>query len=499
MREDGNTGRLQETDAVYPDDAGPDRILHCLGAGVIMTAIDGRIAVINPAAEEITGWSGQEARGRPIAEVFALVPDGIPVAITGIPVHDTAGAPSLQTGRLLTRTDRENIISYNTRTVYDRARTAIGTVYVFCDASRKTRPDATVQQLAAIVETTHDAIIGTTLDGIITSWNRGAELIYGYTAAEIVGHHMSRLAPHNRRGEFMQFIDRIKRGETVRNYETTRLRKDGTRIFVSITSSALRDASESIIGFSTISRDITEQKQAERKLKMTAHNLKLKNEELKQFAYVASHDLQEPLRMVSGYVQLLKRRYEGKLDSEADEFIRYAVEGSNRMQLLIDDLLAYSRIGTQSGERDSVDSEKVLETVVSDLHFMISEYHADITHDPLPVIKGERSQLSELFLNLISNAIKFHGEAPPHVHVSAVREDTAWAFSVRDNGIGIDPKYFNRIFVIFQRLHTRREYPGTGIGLAICKKIVEHHGGQIRVESKPGEGSVFSFTIPDEN
>jgi PAS domain S-box-containing protein len=492
MQEDGNTGRVQETDAVHPDDAGPDRILHCLGAGVIMTGRDGHIAVINPAAEEITGWNGQEARGRPVAEVFTLVSDGAPV-------QDAAGAPSLQTGRLVTRSGRECTVSYNTRTAHDQSGISIGTVYLFCDATGENRLNATIQQLAAIVETTQDAIIGTTIDGIITSWNPGAELIYGYTAAEIVGHHMSRLSPHDRRGEFMQFINRIKRGETVRHLETTRLRKDGTRIYVSITTSALRDASESIIGFSTISQDITERKHAERKLKMTAHDLKLKNEELKQFAYVASHDLQEPLRMVSSYVQLLKRRYEGNLDSEADEFIRYAVEGSNRMQLLIDDLLAYSRIGTQSGGRDRVDSEKVLETVISDLHFMIREYRADITHDPLPVIEAERSQLSELFQNLISNAIKFHGEAPPHVHVSAVRHDDAWVFSVRDNGIGIDPKYFNRIFVIFQRLHTRREYPGTGIGLAICKKIVEHHGGQIRVESKPGEGSVFSFTIPDQN
>jgi PAS domain S-box-containing protein len=497
MQVEDRTDVMQEASGADSQRFFSDLILQCLGAGVIMTNRDGRITVINPAAEEITGWSGQEARGRLIADVFALDTKEPPVSSPCVPVHDAAGKPSMQTGMLVTRTDRMCTVSCNESTVYDRTHTAIGTVYVFRDVSQERQLNTAAQQLATIVQSTHDAIIGTTLDGIITSWNRGAELIYGYTMSEIVGHHMSRLAPKNRRGEFMQIIDRIKRGEIVGHFETNRLRKDGTRIYVSITTSALRDASGTITGFSTISQDITERKQAERRLKMAAHSLKLKNEELKQFAYIASHDLQEPLRMVSSYVQLLRDRYEGKLDDEADEFIRYAVDGSNRMQQLINDLLAYSRTGSTSEHRDNVDIEKVFDRVTSDLHLMIKEHNADITHDPLPMIEAYESQLSELFLNLISNAIKFHGETPPHVHVSAVRQDDVWAFSVRDNGIGIDPKYFDRIFVIFQRLHTRREYSGTGIGLAICKKIVDHHGGQIRIESKPGEGSVFSFTIPD--
>jgi signal transduction histidine kinase len=220
------------------------------------------------------------------------------------------------------------------------------------------------------------------------------------------------------------------------------------------------------------------------------------NADLQQFAYVASHDLKEPLRMVASYTQLLARRYKGKLDSDADEFIRYAVDGANRMQWLINDLLAYSRVTVQDKLFEEVDCNGVLEEVLSNLRVAVEESLAVVTHDSLPRVMADRVQLGQLFQNLIGNAIKFHGEEPPQVHVSAERRPNEWLFSIRDNGVGLDPEYAERIFVIFQRLHTREEYPGTGIGLSICKKIVERHGGRIWVVSQTGQGATFHFTLP---
>ena len=246
-------------------------------------------------------------------------------------------------------------------------------------------------------------------------------------------------------------------------------------------------------------QEIAVREQAERALERYAAELERSNQELQQFAYVASHDLHEPLRMVTSYLQLLEQRYKGKLDANADDFIHFAVDGANRMRELIQGLLAYSRVETQGTPLRAVDSEAVLEQVQKNLQIAIAENKALVTHDPLPTVTADAIQLSQVFQNLISNAVKFRGDRQPEIHVGVENNHTAWRFSVRDNGIGIESEYTERIFVIFQRLHTRHEYPGTGIGLAVCKRIVERHGGRIWVESEAGQGSTFYFTIPHED
>ena len=241
--------------------------------------------------------------------------------------------------------------------------------------------------------------------------------------------------------------------------------------------------------------DVTAYNTAQKELEVTIAELRRSNRELEQFAYVASHDLQEPLRMIGSYVQLLARRYRGRLDAEADEFIDFAVEGAVRMQKLINDLLAFSRVGRQSEAFARVDCNQILATVTQDLQESIAEVGATIHVEPLPRVQGDASQLTQVFQNLLANALKFHGPNPPQILISAKKQGGDWVFAVRDNGIGIDPQYFDKVFIIFQRLHGKRDYPGTGIGLALTKKIIEHHSGRIWIESIPGQGTTFFFTL----
>lgn len=274
---------------------------------------------------------------------------------------------------------------------------------------------------------------------------------------------------------------------------------DGTQKHVLCKSKPVINESGNLVEVLGAVLDITERKKAEEELKQTLAELERSNKDLEQFAYVASHDLQEPLRMVSNFTQLFARRYRNKLDSNADEFIEFIVEGAIRMQHLIRDLLLYSRLSSRSRTFEMVDFKSVLDKVLSSLKLFIEENQATISYGTLPVLVGDQTQIEQLFLNLITNAIKFHNHEKPVVKVSCSIQNNDWLFSVQDNGIGIEPEYHDRIFVIFQRLHERSEYPGTGIGLAICKKVVEHHGGRIWVDSEQGKGSTFYFTIPEHN
>jgi PAS domain S-box-containing protein len=351
--------------------------------------------------------------------------------------------------------------------------------------------EETRARLATIVESSEDAIIGQDLDGAITSWNRGAQQLYGYAADEVVGRPISILLAPERSDELIRITERVRLGERVERYETERVRKDGRRIHVSLTTSPITDARGRITGAATIARDVSESKRTE-------EDLRRSNEELEQFAYVASHDLSEPLRVIAGFVDLLARRYQGKLDADADRFIGFTVAGVERMQAIIDDLLAYSRAGRAALQLVEVDTAALVREVLQALAPWIAERGASVEVGGLPRVWGEPTLLRQLFQNLIGNAVKFGDAERPKVRVSALREHERWRFDIADNGPGIDPRNAKRIFEMFQRMHGR-EVPGTGIGLSIAKRIAERHGGRIWVAPAPGGGSVFRVTIPDQH
>lgn len=384
--------------------------------------------------------------------------------------------------------------------------------------------------LAAIVESCNEAVVGKNLDGTITTWNRAAEKIFGYTAQEMIGQTARMLLSPERLHEEHNFLASILRGEPIRPFETERIHKDGHRIDVSLTVSPILDENGRVTGASIIAGDITERKRADAELNRVSQqlhqlnqtlearvtertaqlalanellaessaDLKRSNRELEQFAYVASHDLQEPLRMVVGFVQLLEKRLAGKLDTETREFMGFAVDGALRMQRLIQDILAYSRVSSRGTPLAPVDSAMAVQDALVLLGNTVAETGAVVQADGLPVVRADRTQLVQLFQNLIGNAIKFCQQGAPRVQIQASRSGSQWRFTVTDNGIGIADEYRERVFGIFQRLHTRQEYDGTGIGLAICKRIVERHGGTIGVEAAPGGGSTFWFTLEAE-
>ena len=407
-------------------------------------------------------------------------------------------------------------------------------VAIRADITERKRAEEVRERLAAVVESSEDAIITKSLDGTIIAWNRGAEKVFGYTSSEAVGRSILFLLPPDRAHEEAHILERIALGEGVEHFETVRLRKDGTHIDISATISPIRDKSGAIVGASKIARDITERKRADQEIQRLNNEMECRNQELQakatelqrardelevrvnertdelastnqvlersnielqQFAYIASHDLQSPLRSISGFVQLLRSEYDGKLDKQADDWIRRTIQAIGQMQTMIRDVLAYSRVDSRSRPFAPTAFLDVFNDAVALLESSIQDAGGQVSCGELPVVSGDRSQLVQLMQNLIGNGLKYHGDKSPNVYVSAESKGSEWIFSVRDNGIGIDPKYHERIFEIFKRLHDQTEYPGTGIGLAVCRRVVARHGGRIWLESEAGHGSVFHFTL----
>jgi PAS domain S-box-containing protein len=348
--------------------------------------------------------------------------------------------------------------------------------------------------------------------GHIVFVNSPTESWFGYRREELINQTVEVLVPERHRGAHSEhrpiFISQPSARPMGANFKVHARRKDGTEFPVDISLwplkrddelfilAAIRDRTEQEKLQAQLACEHREMEQTKHELEKTVAELKRSNADLELFMHIASHDLQEPLRMVAGYTQLLTKRYKGQLDADADEIIGYAIGGANRMRELLQDLVAYSHMTTRGHVLEQVNCNELVEEVLGNLRLSIEESRAVVTHDALPTVPVDIAQLGQLFQNLIGNAIKFRGEKVPRIHVSAERRTDDWLFSVRDNGIGIDPQYAERIFLVFQRLHTKEEYPGTGMGLAICKNIVERHGGRIWVESKLGEGATFYFTLP---
>ena len=382
------------------------------------------------------------------------------------------------------------------RWIWDRSvpiYNQVGEVYrragIAQDISDRKQAEQKIRFQSRLLDAVEQAVIATDLEGNIIYWNHYAEVLYGWSAVEVMGRLVVDVVPApSTKEQAAKLMSRLQVGESWSG-EFLVQRRDGTTFPAMVFDSPIYNEQGSLIGIVGVSVDITERKRAEEELQRS-------NAELQQFAYVASHDLQEPLRMVSSYTQLLAECYQGQLDAQADKFIAFATEGATRMQQLLEDLLDYSRVSRRPQPFEPINCTTILKDVLTDLAVTMQESSAVVTADSLPTVLGDRTQLRQLLQNLISNAIKFRREEPPVVHISAEPQEDFWLFTVRDNGIGIDPQFAERIFVLFQRLHSRQEYPGTGIGLAICKKIVERHAGRIWVESHLGEGSTFYFTLP---
>ncbi len=458
---------------------------------MLMIDRERRITLVNQRTEDLFGYPREALLGQPVE---LLVPDRFrgahPAQVEGFFAQPRARA--MGAGRELfgRRKDGSEVpIEIGLNPI----ETAQGLFVLasIIDITERKRAEAAHERLAAIVESSEDAIISRTPDGLISSWNRGAEQLFGYTAEEAIGRPIDMLVPERFAEEEQRLMEQLRRSERIDHFETLRRRRDGSEVPVSMRLSPIRNAAGEVVGESTILRDITELKHKEAELRRS-------NAELEQFAYVASHDLQEPLRMVANYTELLAQRYRGQLDEKADKYIHYAVDGARRMQRLVADLLAYSRVGSQGQPLVPVDAQEALQGVLDSLRALIQDTRAEITHDPLPGVMADDTQLRQLLQNLISNAIKFRGEAPPRIRITVKPrpQQNLWEFAVADNGIGLEMQYAQRIFQMFQRLHELGRYEGSGIGLAIAKRIVERHGGTIWVESRLGAGTTMFFTLP---
>ena len=367
----------------------------------------------------------------------------------------------------------------------------IGAVNVLVDVTERRRSEEESARLAAIVETSDDAIISKNLNGIIQSWNAGAERIFGYTADEAIGQPVTMLIPEGHTDEEPRILERLRRGERIDHYETVRRRKDGSLLDISLTVSPVPNERGVIVGASKIARDITARKRGEAELKRA-------NADLEQFAYSASHDLQEPIRNIVVYSEILSRQCTDLREEKARECLSFIKQSGMRMDALVKGLMDYLQSDETGAAITDIDSNEALDQALLNLTATIQETGAQITNDPLPTVPMRNGQMEHLFQNLVGNAIKYRrDDEAPRIHIGVRRERTGWRFAVQDNGIGIPPEYQERIFGIFKRLHNGVKYSGTGIGLAICQRIVDRHGGRLWVESEgDGKGSTFYFTLP---
>ncbi|HKN77493.1 MAG TPA: PAS domain S-box protein [Candidatus Acidoferrum sp.] len=479
-------------------------LLEAAPDAMVVVNQGGEIVLLNVQAEKQFGYSRDELVGQ---KVKNIIPEGFAERLIADGTRTAAEALAQQIGtgiELIAR--RKNGSEFPIEIMLSPLESAEGTLITAAirDISVRRAAEKHLAQMEGryrgLLEAAPDAMVVVNQRGEIVLLNVQAEKQFGYSRDELVGQKVKNIIPEGFAerlvADALRSVEDALAQQIGTGIELVARRKNKSEFPIEIMLSPLESA-EGILVTAAV-RDITTRKKAEANLLNKMEELNRSNEELGQFAYIASHDLQEPLRMVASYTQLLSRRYKGKLDSDADEFIAFAVDGAGRMQRLIQDLLAYSRVGTKGKDLLDISSEEALQQALINLRGAIQEKGALVTHGPLPTVFADEMQLIQLFQNLIGNAIKYQNPGVPEVHISAgMNGGKKWTFSVKDNGLGIDPQYFEKIFGMFQRLHKREEFAGTGIGLAICKKIVERHGGSISVESQPGQGSTFRFALAE--
>jgi PAS domain S-box-containing protein len=464
---------------------------------IISKDLNGIITSWNRSAERMFGYTEADAVGQQVATLLIPPdrqneePDILTRLRRGERIDHFETRRKRKDGTLLD-------VSLTISPVKSPSGAIIGASKIARDLTAKREVERAVLLLSSIVNSSDDAILSKDLNGTITSWNKSAERMFGYTAAEAVGQQVATLLiPLDRQDEEPEILAKLRRGERVDHFETKRKRKDGTLIDISLTISPVKDPNGMTIGASKIARDITAQIHSQQELRRSNDSLIRSNADLEQFAYSASHDLQEPLRMVSTYSEMLRRKFGNELGSAGDEYLGFVIEGAHRMEQLLSDLRAYAQASTADNGPPPVQSpETAIVRSIANLRPAAEENGAEITFDPLPAVRMHEFQLEQLFQNLIGNALRYRSCERPRIHLGATQEGDAWKFFIRDNGIGIDPEYKEQIFGIFKRLHTSSEYSGTGMGLAICQRIVERSGGRIWVESQLGRGSTFYFTLP---
>ena len=485
----------RESEARYRGllEAAPDAMV------VVNTA--GEIVLLNVQAEKQFGYHRDELVGQQVTNIipegFAerLIADGTRSAADALAQHIGTGIELLALRKDGSEFPIEIMLSPLGIGEEILVTAAIRDISV--RKAAETRLVHMEERYRGLLEAAPDAMVVVNEAGEIILLNVQAEKRFGYRRDELLGQQVKNIIPDGFAERLIADALRSAADALAQQIgtgiELTARRKDGTEFPIELMLSPLESTDGILITVAI--RDISARRKADADLLAKVDELNRSNEELQQFAYVASHDLQEPLRMVASYTQLLSRRYKGRLDADADEFIAFAVDGANRMQRLIQDLLEYSRIGTKGRALAATSSENALTQALVNLRGAIEGGKATVTHDPLPVVDADESQLIQLFQNLIGNAIKYQSAGVPRIHISVTPDEDRSLFSVQDNGIGIEEKYYSRIFGMFQRLHGRDEFAGTGIGLAICRKIVERHGGEISVQSRTGHGSTFTFSL----
>ncbi|MBF0348388.1 MAG: PAS domain S-box protein [Magnetococcales bacterium] len=486
-----------------------DSILRAVDLVILATDANFRIRYCNPEAERLFGQSVEELMAQPLHGLHAVFQsEMLAEAILETQRHREYPFEMVQQISGLDRCLEATLSMIVNPTEKD-----IGYLLVARDVTEaRIALDALIRserRYRLLIESANDAIlIADAATGIILDANPMASELLGRPVKELIGMHQTELHPASERERYRQlFLEHVSKGNGLLSGINV-VRIDGTEVPVEIRAAVTDLGDQQVI--QGIFRDVTERKlieerqralnqELEQRVEERTRELNRSNQDLQQFAYVASHDLQEPLRLITGYVQLLEKRYRGQLDEQANRYIASAVDGVNHMQRLIQNLLSFSRVGNTASTRVNLDLNEVLERTLRNFESLVRDSAALIHHDPLPNLWADPILMEQLLQNLLGNALKFRGDDAPRIHLSAAREENTWVIAIADNGIGIDAKHQERIFLIFQKLHSRARYEGTGIGLALCRRIVERHGGRLWVESTPGQGSIFRFSIPDRD